>query len=134
MNLNPTTDEIAFVKDALSAFNEKVAEAENHQELNIIEKDDKGTIIAGLLGGTYWGWLYVSILWIDEGHRQNGIGSKLLAKAEEIARQRGCTKAHLDTMSFQAFGFYKKKKYRVIATVKDIPKGHKKYIMIKDLK
>jgi GNAT superfamily N-acetyltransferase len=71
-----------------------------------------------LLGGTYWGWLYVSILWIDEKYRKNGIGSKLLKDAETEALRRGCEYAHLDTMSFQALGFYKKKKYRVKTVIK----------------
>jgi len=63
-----------------------------------------------------------------------GLGSKLLKAAEAEAKGRGCGFAHLDTMSFQAKGFYEKNGYSVKYEIKDIPKGFSKYLMIKELK
>ncbi len=134
MNYNPTREEIDFVRKALTQYNEEVAEGENHREFNIVQYDDTGNIIAGLLGGTYWGWLYINILWIEKSHRHKGLGTKLVLEAEKEALQRKCEFAHLDTMSFQALKFYKKLGYKVKTVIKDIPKGHKKYIMIKRLR
>ena len=74
----------------------------------IVEYKDNHEIIGGLLGGTYWGWLYISILWVDEKYRHQGIGKKLIAEAKQEAEKRGCKYAHVDTMSFQAPKFYKK--------------------------
>ncbi len=134
LNLQPSEEEIRFISKALDDFNFAIVENENHTLLNIVRYDQNGNIIGGLLGGTYWGWLYVDRLWVEKDYRKKGIGSQLLKEAENEAVTRGCENAHLDTMSFQALGFYKKHKYKVKAVIKDIPKGHKKYILIKRLK
>ena len=102
MNFNPGQNEIDFVNDALARFNDEKVGPDNHELLNIIEYDDEKNVIAGLLGGTYWGWMHIDILWVDEKFRGHEVGSKLLAAAEEEARRRGCHSVHVDTMSWQA--------------------------------
>ena len=66
MNYTPTDEEINFVNHALEEFNNKAVGPDNHELLNIIEYDDSGNVIAGILGGTYWGWWHIDILWVDE--------------------------------------------------------------------
>lgn len=133
MNYNPTEEEIAFVNSALAKFNEEKVGADNHELLNIVEYDENNSIIAGILGGTYWGWLHIDILWVAEKCRMQGIGSKLLKAAEEEARKRGCHSVHLDTMSWQAPAFYKKHGYKIISELENIPAGNKKFHLIKEL-
>ncbi len=133
MNDKPTEHEIAYVRESLMQFNEARVGADGHTSLNLVEHDADGTVIGGLLGGTYWGWMYVDILWVDENHRQKGIGSKLLAEAEREALRRGCHHVHLDTMSWQAPDFYQKHGYEVIGILPDIPSGHQKYLLQKTL-
>ena len=133
MNYNPTEEEIAFVNSALAKFNEEKVGADNHELLNIVEYDENNSIIAGILGGTYWGWLHIDILWVAEKCRKQGIGSKLLKAAEEEARKRGCHSVHLDTMSWQAPDFYKKHGYKIISELENIPAGNKKFHLIKEL-
>lgn len=133
MNYNPTEEEIAFVNSALAKFNEEKAGADNHELLNIVEYDENNSIIAGILGGTYWGWLHIDILWVAEKCRKQGIGSKLLKAAEEEAQKRGCHSVHLDTMSWQAPEFYKKHGYKIISELENIPAGNKKFHLIKEL-
>ena len=133
MNYNPTEEEIAFVNSALAKFNEGKVGADNHELLNIVEYDENNSIIAGILGGTYWGWLHIDILWVAEKCRMQGIGSKLLKAAEEEAKKRGCHSVHLDTMSWQAPEFYKKHGYKIISELENIPAGNKKFHLIKEL-
>ncbi len=133
MNYNPTEEEIAFVNSALAKFNEEKVGADNHELLNIVEYDENNSIIAGILGGTYWGWLHIDILWVAEKCRKQGIGSKLLKAAEEEAQKRGCHSVHLDTMSWQAPEFYKKHGYKIISELENIPAGNKKFHLIKEL-
>ncbi|MBQ4497656.1 MAG: GNAT family N-acetyltransferase [Spirochaetaceae bacterium] len=133
MNYNPAEDEIAFVNSALAKFNEEKVGADNHELLNIVEYDENNSIIAGILGGTYWGWLHIDILWVAEKCRKQGIGSKLLKAAEEEAQKRGCHSVHLDTMSWQAPEFYKKHGYKIISELENIPAGNKKFHLIKEL-
>lgn len=133
MNYNPAEEEIAFVNSALAKFNEEKVGADNHELLNIVEYDENNSIIAGILGGTYWGWLHIDILWVAEKCRKQGIGSKLLKAAEEEAQKRGCHSVHLDTMSWQAPEFYKKHGYKIISELENIPAGNKKFHLIKEL-
>lgn len=133
MNIQPTEQEIQSVRDALKRFNDEAVGDDGHTPLNIVEYDETGAIIGGILGGTYWGWLYVDILWVDENRRRQGIGSKLLQKAEQEAARRGCHHVHLDTMSWQAPAFYQKHGYEILGVLSDIPKGNQKYLLIKKL-
>lgn len=133
MNHTPTEHEIAYVRESLMQFNNERVGADGHTPLNLVEYDADGKVIGGLLGGTYWGWMYVDILWVDENHRKQGIGSKLLAEAEREAMRRRCHHVHLDTMSWQAPDFYKKHGYEVIGILPDIPKGNQKYLLQKAL-
>ena len=131
MNYNPNEDEINFINDALRKFNDEKVGPDNHELLNIVEYDENGNVIAGILGGTYWGWMHIDILWVNENFRKKGIGSKLLKSAEEEACKRGCHSVHVDTMSWQAPEFYKKHGYKIISELNDIPAGYKKYHLIK---
>jgi ribosomal protein S18 acetylase RimI-like enzyme len=117
----------------LYQFNKDIVGDDGHAPLNIVEYDDNGNIIGGILCGTYWGWMYVDILWVQEDCRHKGIGSKLLTEAEKEAVRRGCHHVHLDTMSWQAPDFYKKQGYEVIGILPDIPSGNQKYLLMKAL-
>ena len=133
MNISPTENEIKYIRDALKQFNDESVGKDGHTLLNIVEYDENDNLIGGLLGGTYWGWMYVDVLWVHESHRHKGIGSKLLSEAEKEAISRGCHHVHLDTMSWQAPEFYKKHGYEVIGTLPDIPSGNQKHLLMKAL-
>ena len=133
MNVNPTENEIEFVRNALGKFNTDIVGEDGHTPFSIVEYDNNGNIIGGILGGTYWGWMYVDILWVHTDHRGKGIGSQLLAEAEAEAVHRGCHHVHLDTMSWQAPEFYEKHGYTLIGSLPDIPNGHQKHMLMKAL-
>jgi ribosomal protein S18 acetylase RimI-like enzyme len=133
MNYNSSKKETELIREALFEFNREKVGDDGHTPLNIVEYDADGNIIGGILGGTYWGWMYVDILWVHEDHRGKGIGSKLLTEAEKEAKARGCHHVHLDTMSWQAPKFYEKHGYSVIGILPDIPKGNQKYLLMKAL-
>ena len=61
MNFNPSEEEINCVNDALRQFNDQKVGPDNHVLLNIVEYDENKTVIAGILGGTYWGWCHIDI-------------------------------------------------------------------------
>lgn len=133
MNYNPNKKEIEFVNNALEKFNNMHVGPDNHLLLNIVEYDENQNVIAGILGGTYWGWFHIDILWVDENFRSKKIGSRLLIAAENEAKKRGCHSVHVDTMSWQAPEFYKKHGYELISELDNIPNGYKKFHFIKRL-
>ena len=79
-----------LVNDALRRFNDEKAGPDNHVLLNIVEYDEGKNVIAGILGGTYWGWMHIDVLWVDEKYRRHGLGPKLLESAESEEKKRGC--------------------------------------------
>jgi ribosomal protein S18 acetylase RimI-like enzyme len=129
------SDENAFeakeILKKLNDFNFKNAGSYNNQTLNVFLKDDTGKLLGGLTGRTYWQWLYIDILIVDDSLRGSGIGSKILKMSEEEAVNRGCRGVHLETHDFQAREFYEKHGYKVVGTIKDLPVGHSKFQMIK---
>ena len=133
MNINPSEKEIQYIRESLNQYNNEHVGEDGHTPLNIIEYDENGNPIGGILGGTYWGWMYVDILWVHEKYRKKGIGSRLLREAEQEAVCRGCHHVHLDTMSWQAPEFYRKHGYEVIGILPDIPSGNEKYLLMKTL-
>ena len=73
---------------------------------------DSGRVVAGVNGAEYWRKLHVRRLWVDADYRSRGLGRRLMEWAEERGRDLGCTGVVVDTMSFQAPGFYERLGYR----------------------
>src|SRR5690349_17534516 len=96
---------VRAVLDGLVEFNRVAAGYDDYTPLNLIVRDEAGTVIGGLLADTYWGWMAINIFWLREDLRGRGLGSRLLKMAEAEALRRGCKNAHLDTLSFQALDF-----------------------------
>ena len=133
MNDHPSKNEINYIREALKHFNDAQVGSDNHTPINIVEYDKEGNVIGGIIGGTYWGWMHIDVLWVHEDFRKKGIGSKLLVEAENEAIRSGCHHVHLDTMSWQAPEFYLNHGYKVIGILPDIPDGNKKYMLQKSL-
>ncbi len=137
MNIELSTDKECtdkeVVSEMLDQYNEKIVGPYHDKPLNLYVKDDSGNVLGGLVGVTYWGWLYVDYLVVDESQRGSGLGSKLLDRAEDEALRRGCEGVHLDSHDFQALDFYTRHGYRVNSTIENLPKGHYKYQLIKEL-
>jgi ribosomal protein S18 acetylase RimI-like enzyme len=77
-------------------------------------RDESGSILAGCNGSLIFGAIYTDQLWVDEHHRQLGLGKHLMEAVHAYGKQNGCTMATVNTMSFQrAKGFYEKLGYKV---------------------
>ncbi|HTR85942.1 MAG TPA: GNAT family N-acetyltransferase [Reyranella sp.] len=123
----------AYVRDRLSYYNAGVTGRSDYYPCNIFLKGEKGEILGGLLGYVWADWLFVAILWVDDGLRGQGYATRMMDEAEGYARDRGCHSAHLDTHSFQARPFYEKRGYELFGTLDDFPMGHKKFFLKKQL-
>ncbi|WP_346354759.1 GNAT family N-acetyltransferase [Azotosporobacter soli] len=128
----------AYIRKQLIAYNMASVPRDGLLELEplqIVLKDEAGTIVGGINANTiaYWKKCRIDIFWIDENYRKTGYGSILLKKVEEIARDRGCTVVQLDTYSFQAPAFYQKNGYEVFGAIENSPTGHTQYFLKKSL-
>ncbi|MBE9098283.1 GNAT family N-acetyltransferase [Vacuolonema iberomarrocanum] len=129
----PHRDDIEFVVQQLLNFNKNRAGEGNYKPLAIFVRDVDDHIVGGLVGETYWQWLFVDVLWVQESLRGQGFGDVLLSTAEQEAMKRGCRHAYLDTFSFQAPAFYQKHGYVVFGELSDFPSGCSRFFLKKDL-
>ena len=106
----PRKEDEAFVIDQIWKYNSSFAE-NDHKSLCVFARDQEDHIIGALTGRTYWEYLEVAFLWVDERFRSNGYATELMKAAEDEARERGCTRAFLNTFSFQSLRFYQKLGY-----------------------
>lgn len=132
------TDEIKeedreIIFQNLLKYNLARIEDKNPKDLGIYLKDETGKMLAGLTGDTHGKWLFVKFLWVSEELRGQKIGSQILKQAEQTAKERGCKYAFLDTFSFQAPVFYKKRGYKEVFTLEEYPVTGKRYYFTKAL-
>ena len=120
------------IRQGLRDFNASIV-APDYIPIRVVVRDEAGELIGGLVGGTYWQWLHVEVVWVRDDHRRRGFGTRLLAMAESEALRRGCQNSFLDTFSFQARPLYERLGYRVVGTIPDFPPGHEHYFMVKRL-
>lgn len=73
--------------------------------------DADGNLCGGLVGSEVQGWFFVKYLAVKADLRGQGAGAKLLAAAEQLARERGLAGVYLDTFDFQAPRFYLREGY-----------------------
>jgi predicted N-acetyltransferase YhbS len=66
-------------------------------------------------------------------HRGCGLGTRLLAAAEEELRSRDCDKVALTTYSFQAPSFYIRAGYEECGRTPAFPHGHDLIHLVKQL-
>ncbi len=62
-------------------------------------------------------WLNIDVLFIEADVRGQGLGSRLLAQAEQQAVELGARSAKLETFEWQAPAFYRKHGYAEYARV-----------------
>ena len=129
----PRPQDVRALEDGLYSYNVQRTGRDDGRWLAIFVRDADRRVVAGLNGWTWAGWLKVNILWVREDIRRKGHGRDLLPAAEAEAKARGCTRATLDTYSFQAPAFYQRLGYEIVATVDGFPAGHKHYTLVKEL-
>jgi len=99
---------------------------------------DCAVFVAELLGGHVAGWVGVFVyrcveantraeisgLVVDEGIRSSGIGRRLMERAEEWAREKGCSAVGVRSQVFRegAHAFYERLGYKHIKTQKSFRK------------
>jgi GNAT superfamily N-acetyltransferase len=97
------------------------------------ENPETQRVVGVLLGSTYLGLWTVERFFLPEDLRRDRLGTRVLAMAEKEAQRRGCTRAVLSTLHFQAPGFYAKQGWEVAARIECEPPGHTRFYMTKKL-
>ena len=77
--------------------------------------------------------LFIQLFWIEARFRGKGHGTALIEKIEQEARKFGAVRSYLDTMSFQAPGFYRARGYKRFGTLDGYPGGVTRHWLTKAL-
>jgi GNAT superfamily N-acetyltransferase len=133
ISTEPTPSEVQYLEERLYEFNSAATGISGGEWLAIFVRDDDHRIVAGICGNTWGGCAEIRQFWVEEARRKQGLGTRLLAAAEQQARRRACHQMVLMTFSFQAPAFYAKHGFEVVAVVDDHPDGHKNMLLRKRL-
>jgi GNAT superfamily N-acetyltransferase len=129
----PEFEAVAAIQRGLHNFNQETGGPYDREPVTLLVQDADGKTLGGLLGLTFWGWLFIDWLYLERGMRRRGIGEELLRRAEAIGRERGCTNAYTDTFSFQPPGFWTRNGYVEFGKLEGMPAGHTRVWLRKKL-
>jgi GNAT superfamily N-acetyltransferase len=125
----PDAESMATITRGLGDFNTAVPGVNDRRPLAVFLKDEAGKT----LGRTSLGLMFIETFYLPKTERGAGIGSKILAMAEEEGRRRGCKSAVLYTISFQAPEFYKRHGWQVFGQIPCDPPGTSRIFLTKVL-
>jgi ribosomal protein S18 acetylase RimI-like enzyme len=93
-----------------------------------------GQAVAGGIGGaSHWRWCYIRQLWVAEAWRRRGLGGRLLAQAETLARARDCVGLYVDTFDAAAAAFYERAGFAVFGRIDGFPPGGARLFLQKNI-
>ena len=124
--------ETAAIEARLHEFNVQATGYDDGLDLAFVV-EEAGEVVAAAAGYTWGGICEVRTLWVHPDHRRSGMGSALMARAIDEARERGCRLMFLTTYDFQAPGFYARLGFETVATISDKPLGHTEHFMRRSL-
>ncbi len=112
----------AAVLGGLIGYNTEKMGKQKHKRLAIsLREGDE--IIGGIVGEVWAGVLFIQLFWMKPELRGKDFGTKLIRAIEDEARRFGATRSYLDTMSFQAPGFYRTSGYEEFGSIEGYPGG-----------
>jgi GNAT superfamily N-acetyltransferase len=127
VKIEDTADEATrrILDDGLDTYNTgKTGGPSNAEDLWVIARDTNGATLGALKAKTFYSWIFIDLLWVSPSARGGGVGSLLMDQAEATARERGCIGAYVDTFSFQAPDFYRRRGYEEFGRLEQLPPGH----------
>ena len=128
-----TEEEKEHILQELLKYNLANLEDKLVKDIGLFVEDEEGNRVAGLIGDTHGNWLEIEYLWVSEKLRGQHIGTDLMHKVEDIAKNRGCKYVFLNTFSFQAPDFYVKLGYKEEFVLNHYPLSGKRYYFTKEL-
>jgi GNAT superfamily N-acetyltransferase len=123
-----------LISQKLDEYNNFITGQIDNSVLDVIITDPSTEeVLGGLVGRTSLGVFFINLVYLPDDLRKIGLGTKLLKDAEVEAKRRGCSRAVLFTISFQAPEFYRKHGYIMFGEVPCQPPGTTRIFMVKEL-
>ncbi|AIF81478.1 blasticidin-S acetyltransferase [endosymbiont of Acanthamoeba sp. UWC8] len=118
----PTEQDLEFLSEGLDkdTFN-KIGIEKLEENIALFIKDETGNMYGGLSMILYLGCIYIRDVFVAEIIRNRGFATRLIHKAEAIAKENNCGFLALHTHQWQARGLYEKLGFKL----KYIESGYK---------
>ena len=133
VELTPGKEARSAIQQGLFDANVKATGDGHFDAVCVTARDADATVIGGVVGEAYWGWVNFTTVWVHPDHRRQGIASRMLKLAEAEAARLGYTQAYLDTFSFQSPDLYLRAGYEVFGQLDHFPAGAQRLFMRKTL-
>jgi len=88
---------------------------------------DGNQLVGSIVGKIFFHWLHIDLVWVEDKHQRQKIGSRLMALAAEKAREMKLKGIEVWTQSWQAPAFYRKLGYEEFAVIDDFSPGRKRH-------
>ena len=120
------------VLGGLIGYNTEKMGKQKYKRLAIsLRQGDK--IVGGIVGEVWTTVLFIQLFWMERKLRGKDYGTKLIRAIEDEAKRFGATRSYLDTMSFQAPGFYRASGYEEFGSIEGYPGGVTRHWFTKSL-
>jgi GNAT superfamily N-acetyltransferase len=129
----PTDDETHFLEESINQFNIAFTGIPFGGKVAVLAYNTDDHLIGGATGFKWGDSFKVDFLYLEQNWRGQDIGTQIMDRIEQEAAARKCTQLYLDTYSFQAIEFYKKRGFEVIGTLENFPTPHTFYFLKKTL-
>lgn len=125
-----SAEDLAVISEGVFAHGRALA-ADGHAEpiACLVRKGSK--LVAGGCGRTEYERLFTTSLWVSEGLRRQGIGSRVLLELEAEAARRGCKDALIETLSDEVANLYMRLGYQPVAVVQRYVGRFTRHILVK---
>lgn len=70
--------------------------------------NEKNIFAGAIVVELFWGALHIKYVYVEAKYRGHGVATKLMEQALAYGRENQCPFAFVETMNFQALGFYQK--------------------------
>jgi len=123
----------------IAAIHERLAEAgqalreDEMRPFAFSVRGSSGRLIAGCKGEIAFRSVHVSEIWVSESDRGNGLGGRLLDAAEDLARECGCIRIHLETRNERARRLYERLGFQVFGELPEYEGTNSFYYLEKRL-
>lgn len=128
----PVQSDTAWI-DAAVARQEAAVLGGSRRPVGIFARDAQGRVAGGISAQRIGPDFYVHLLWVDRALRGTGLGRALMLAAEHAAHARGAKRIFLNTITFQAPGFYARLGYAEEGRLVDFIQGSDRHYFRKSV-
>lgn len=112
---------------------EVIGHDEKFEPVAFVASNERDLFAGAVVAEHFWGALHIKYVFVEEAFRGCKIATQLMQHAMAYGKNRKCRFAFVETMSFQALGFYKKLGFELEFTRSGYKHGTSFHYLRKDL-